>query len=170
MIRHVQPATFVETAYAVHGGPLLRKLTASTRDVAVAEDLTQEAFLRLLVEVQRGRTPDDIGAWLHRVAQNLATSRGRRVAVAKRRSGELLCRELAPSPEQAVIDAEQHRSLRVALADLPATERHAVVLAAHGYRGSEIASTIGRSDGATRTLLCRARSKLRWRLIEANAT
>jgi RNA polymerase sigma-70 factor (ECF subfamily) len=170
MTGQVQPASLIETAYAVHAGPLIRKLTASTRDPAVAEDLTQEAFVRLLIEVQRGRTPDDIGAWLHRVAQNLATSRGRRLSVATRRNGELLSRGIAPSPEQEVVAAEQHRSLRAALAELPPTERQAVVLAAHGYRGSEIASSIGRSDGATRTLLCRARSKLRWRLIGANAT
>jgi len=170
MTPSVQPANLIETAYAVHAGPLLRKLTASTRDAAVAEDLTQEAFVRLLMEVQRGRTPDDIGAWLHRVAQNLAMSRGRRLSVAMRRSGELVSRDLAPSPEQEAVAAEQHSSLRVALAELPAAERDALVLAAHGYRGSEIAASIGRSDGATRTLLCRARSKLRWRLIQSNAT
>jgi RNA polymerase sigma factor (sigma-70 family) len=157
----------VEEAYATHLGALQRRLTAMTRDQAVAEDLAQEAFVRLVVEVQAGRIPDDRGAWLHRVAQNLATSRGRRLSVAARNSDRLARPEGQPSPETVVIEAENGRALHDALDELGATDRHALLLAAHGYRGQEIARTIGRSDGATRTLLCRARSKMRRRLVTA---
>ena len=163
------PNDLVERAYAVHSGALLRRLTASTRDVPAAEDLMQEAFVRLLVEVQAGRRPDDVGAWLHRVAQNLATSRGRRLAVAVRRNGEILPPESVPSPELLAVDAERHGSLKVALSALAPTDRRVLVLAAHGYPSPEIARSIGRSAAATRTLLCRARTKLRGRLIQAGA-
>jgi RNA polymerase sigma-70 factor (ECF subfamily) len=165
-----QPDDLIETAYATHAGPLLRRLTASTHDVAAAEDLTQEAFMRLVIEVQAGRVPDHIGAWLNRVAQNLAASRGRRITVATRRSGELLTDETSDSPERLAIDAEQDGSLRSALSELALADRQVLVLAAHGYRGPEIARSIGRTDAATRTLLCRARTKLRFRLIQAGAS
>ena len=38
------------------------------------------------------------------------------------------------------------------------------MLAAHGFSGREIAATLGRSELATRSLICRARLRLRERL------
>ena len=157
----------LESAYAVHSGPLLRRLTSSTRDVAAAEDLTQEAFTRLVIEVAAGRTPNEIGAWLNRVGQNLAASRGRHIAVAGRRSGTIGLLESFPSPEVLTIEAENHATLRAAVAELGPTDQRALVLAAVGFRGAEIARSIGRTEAATRTLLCRARTRLRGRMIEA---
>jgi RNA polymerase sigma-70 factor (ECF subfamily) len=159
----------IESAYAAHAGKLLRRLTATTRDPAAAEDLTQEAFTRLVVQVRAGRAPDDIGAWLHRVSQNLAMSRGRRIAVASRRGSEIRPPGEAPSPESMAVEAERHARLRDALAELDATDRRVLILAANGYRGAEIARSIGRTAAATRTLLCRARTKIRGRMLEAGA-
>ncbi len=159
----------VEQAYATHLGPLHRRLTVVTRDPAAAEDLAHEAFVRLVVEVRAGRTPDEPGAWLYRVAQNLAASRGRRLSVAAR-NDDRVARPADPlSPEAAVIEAEDGRALHKALDELGATDRRALLLSAHGYRGQEIARTLGRSEGATRTLLCRARTKVRERLVAAGA-
>jgi RNA polymerase sigma-70 factor (ECF subfamily) len=154
----------VQLAYEVHRGPLVRRLTVLTRDADVAEDLAQEAFLRLAREVEDGRTPNDPGAWLHRVAGNLVASRGRHLSVIDRRAGELPRPDAPPSPETLVVDAELTEALREVLAQLSSDDRGALILAAQGYRGPEIAATIGRTAGATRTLLCRARSKVRDRL------
>lgn len=169
MPAHVDIERVVETAYAANAGPLLRHLTATTRDPSTAEDLTQETFVRLMIEVGAGRVPDDIGAWVHRVGHNLAMSRGRRIAVADRRHHELARPEDSPSPEAMALAAERDRSLRAAVACLGATDRQALILSANGYRGPEIARSIGRTDAATRTLLCRARTKVRARLIDAGA-
>jgi RNA polymerase sigma factor (sigma-70 family) len=155
----------VELAYGAHAASLARHLTAVTRDASVAEDLTQEAFLRLAIDVDRGRIPDNLGAWLFRVGANLATSRGRRISVAERRRFELVRSDVAPSPEALAIDADEAHAVRGALAELNQVDRQALLLAAHGYRGPEIAELIGRTEGATRTLLCRARSKLRGHLV-----
>jgi RNA polymerase sigma factor (sigma-70 family) len=169
MTTDLHPDEIIESAYATHAGPLLRRLSATTRDVAAAEDLTQEAFMRLMIEVRAGRTPNDIGAWLHRVGQNLAMSRGRRIAVANRKSGELALSGAAPSPETLALQAEDHGWLRRALAELATTDQQALILSAHGYRGWEIARSIGRTDAATRTLLCRARTKLRGLMVQVEA-
>ncbi len=169
MNTNLDPDALIECAYQVHAGPLLRRLTASTRDAAAAEDLTQEAFVRLVIEVRAGRVPDDTGAWLHRVAQNLATSRGRRIAVARRHNSELAQPDSPPSPELLTVEAETHTSLRAALSELGPADRRALILAAEGYRGPEIARSMGRTDAATRTLLCRARTKLRGLMVHAGA-
>jgi len=154
----------VEAAYELHHGPLVRRLTALTHRADVAEDLAQEAFLRLAREVEAGRAPDDPGAWLHRVAGNLVASRGRHQTVVERRAGELPRPHSPATPETLVVEAELNLALRDVLAHLSATDREALVLAAQGYHGPEIAVSIGRTAGATRTLLCRARSKVRGRL------
>src|SRR6478672_3746546 len=95
----------VEQAYETHLAPLQRRLTAVTRDPAAAEDLAQEAFVRLVVEVRAGRTPDEPGAWLYRVARNLATSRGRRLSVAARNCDRLARPADPRSPEATLIEA-----------------------------------------------------------------
>ena len=151
----------VEAAYTEHRAALVRHLTQVTRDAEVAQDLAQEAFLRLAREVEAGRTPDDTAAWLHRVGMNLATSRGRHLQVVDRRAGSLPWPAEAPSPEEAVADAELALAVAQALAQLSGTERHALTLAAYGFDGTEIAVSIDRTPGATRTLLCRARAKIR---------
>lgn len=159
----------VAAAYWAHAGALRRRLASTTHDAGAAEDLTQEAFIRLVMEVRAGRTPDNIGAWLHRVGFNLAMSRGRHLAVADRQGAELGRQADAPSPEGLMLEAERDDQLQVVLAALAPTDRQALVLAAQGYRVREIATSIGRSDGATRTMMYRARSKLKGAMIEANA-
>jgi RNA polymerase sigma-70 factor (ECF subfamily) len=157
----------VETAYAASAPTLIRRVAAMTHDSAIAEDLVQEAFVRLAVEVRAGRVPDNIGAWLHRVVANLVASRGRHAAVVDRKLGDLPRPDHEPSPELASIDAEEAIAVRRALASLGSADRQALVMAAQGYRGPEIARRLGRTQGATRTLLCRARSRLRGELEAA---
>lgn len=158
----------LERAYLDQGGPLLRYLTSLTRDGTAAEDLTQDAFERLLRELREGRVPDDIGGWLHRVGHNLAMSRGRRISVADRHRSALLVSGWAPSPETLTVAGEAQQAVGAVLENLGDVDRQALVLASHGYRGAEIARSIGRSEVATRTLLCRARAKVRAQVLAAD--
>jgi RNA polymerase sigma-70 factor (ECF subfamily) len=155
----------VERAYLDQGGPLLRYLTTLTRDPAAAEDLTQDAFERLVREVREGRFPDDIGGWLHRVGYNLAMSRGRRISVADRHRSELVVSDCSPSPETLAVAGEDQQAVGAVLKDLGVVDRQALILASHGFRAVEIARSIGRSEVATRTLLCRARAKVRAQVL-----
>jgi RNA polymerase sigma factor (sigma-70 family) len=155
----------VESAYLTHNAALQRYLTGLTRDPTAAEDLAQDAFERLTTEVRAGRVPDEIGGWLHRVGHNLAMSRGRRISVADRRRSELVVSDWAPSPESLTVASEEQRAVGDVLQGLGEIDRHALMLASHGYRGAEIARSIGRTDLATRTLLCRARAKVRARML-----
>jgi RNA polymerase sigma-70 factor (ECF subfamily) len=151
----------VGRAYEVFGPVIQGHLRALTRDPEAAADLTQEAFLRLHVVVGEGRPPDDIRAWLYTVASNLATSRGRRAQVAARHAAMLLEGDDTRSAEQLVVDRERDATLRVALASLSERDRELLLLAASGVTGPELAERLGRTQLATRTLLCRSRAKLR---------
>ncbi len=101
------------------------------------------------------------------VGANLATSRGRHVQVVTRHEAELPRPSEPPSPERLVVQAELSSAVSLLVDQLPVHERRALVLAATGVGGPEIARSIGRTPGATRTLLCRARAKLRERLLLA---
>jgi RNA polymerase sigma-70 factor (ECF subfamily) len=161
MPTQVLPDDVVCAAYARHAEALSRWLTAFTRQPALAEDLTQEAFVRLLLEVRSGRTPDDIGAWLHRVGRNLAVSRARRVAVANRHRDDVSMPRPPVCPETLAIAAEAEAVVSRAVAGLREDDRQAMIMAAYGYRSTEIGQSLGRTQGAVRTMLCRARARIR---------
>jgi RNA polymerase sigma-70 factor, ECF subfamily len=145
---------------------------AVSRNPGAAEDLVQETFLRLLREHRRGNPPADPRAWTFRVCTNLVRSRFRRRVVADRHQATLVATaagsETAESPESSVLRLEDHRELRTALAKLPDDVRCALMLSAEGFSGREIARTLGKSEGATRTLLWRGRLELR-RLLSEDA-
>jgi RNA polymerase sigma-70 factor (ECF subfamily) len=141
-------------------------LRGATRDPETAEDLTQETFMRLLREVRAGRTPENVRAWLYAVAANLVTSRGRRLVVAERFKSILADRGVGEDPAHDLVRAERRALVQRGLGRLPVDDRTALLLSAHGFSGREIAHILGRTEGATRSLLTRARIRLRERLAE----
>jgi RNA polymerase sigma-70 factor (ECF subfamily) len=159
----------VGEAWRAHHDELFGFLVRSTRDDGAAEDLLQDAFVRLTREARAGRMPALVRPWLFRVAGNLAISRARRGSTAVRWLQAQLARESATheSPEAGVVRRERSDTVATALATLPADARVALLLAADGFSGVEIAAAIGRSDAATRTLMCRARLRLRSELAAA---
>jgi RNA polymerase sigma-70 factor (ECF subfamily) len=152
--------------YLHYRGEILAFLVPMTRDPEVAEDLLQETFIRLIREARAGRMPDNVRAWLYRVAANLAISRGRRVATWLRIVPRLVDRDEPSRPEAELLQHERDAELHAALARLRPEGRAALLLAAEGFNGHEIAAAIGRSESAMRTLLYRSRIELR-RLAEA---
>jgi RNA polymerase sigma-70 factor (ECF subfamily) len=160
------PDRVVVDAFEAYGPEIHRHLRSLVRNDADAEDLGQETFLRLHTEVRGGRAPQDPRAWLHRVAANLAMSRGRHLQVEARTAPRLREREEGSGAEDQVIRRDEHRHLSAALATLSETDREVLLLAAAGYGSAEIAERLGRTPLATRTLLCRARARLRLRLQE----
>lgn len=165
-------ANVVTVAFQAHRDELFTFLARTTRDDAEAEDLVQEAYLRLTREVLGGRPPEQVRAWLYRVASNLAMSRFRRRSVVGRFLSRFRVGEMggdASSPEASVLRSERTAAMERALQTLPEETRVALVLAGEGFSGREVAASIGRSEAATRTLICRARMKLRAQLEQEEA-
>ncbi len=157
---------FVVSAYEAYHAEVFAFLARATRDISVAEDLLQDSYLRLTSEAREGRAPLQVRAWLYRVASNLVISRARRQTTALRwfgRYGRQQQALTAPSPEAGVISREGAAEMERVLEGLSADARLALLLSGEGFAGEEIAETIGRSAAATRTLLCRARARVRVR-------
>ena len=154
----------IGVVFEEHYPRLERHLTRILRDPDEARDLASEAFVRLSREVAMGRPPGNPPAWLHRVGANLARSRGRHLTVVGRRQGDVPRTTDPVSPESVAMLSETCRDVARLLSELSTCERAAVSLAASGYSPRDIAVTLGRTPGATRALLCRARAKLRHRM------
>lgn len=152
-------------AYDACHNELYAYLVDATRDAATAEDLLQESFLRLLREARAGRMPEMARPWLYRVATNLVVSRGRRLVSARHWFERIGIGErraaIAESPEGDLLRNEAADDLDRALAAAGPHARAALLLSAEGFSGREIAAAIGRSEAATRTLICRARVRVR---------
>lgn len=149
------------TLYEAHRAELFAFLLRMTRDREAAEDLLQETFVRLIRQTRGGRPPQDVRPWLYRVAANAAISRSRHGAVWSRLLPRLVDRREPVRPESELLRVERDAELHTALAELAPDGRAALLLAAQGFDGHEIAASIGRTEGATRTLLCRSRVRLR---------
>jgi RNA polymerase sigma-70 factor, ECF subfamily len=160
----------IRDAYAMHERELFTFALRATRDREIAADLVQDAYLRLVSELRAGRRPERIRPWLYRVLTNLIVSRSRRRLVVDRWFHSLRPSDrTSPSPEGAAIADETRKDLELAIGQLAPDARVALLLAASGFSGPEIAEQLGRTQLATRTLLCRARLHVRKELERESA-
>ena len=157
---HEADAVF-EAVYASHRETLQRQMTALTRDPDAAEEVSQEAFARLLVELRAGRRPDNIGAWLYRVGRNLVVSHARHRQVVERQERGMVAAAPSRPAEAVVIGREEVWSLQEAWGRLEEADRQVLLMAVHGATGNEIARRLRTSSCAARARLCRARQRLR---------
>jgi RNA polymerase sigma-70 factor, ECF subfamily len=160
---------YIEAVYDAHEARIYGLALSMTRDPDSAADVVQDAFIRLTNEARDGRYPDNPGAWLYRTASNLAVSRARRIAVARRFAPRLLRGDSPATPEGLTLERERSQVMRDVLATLPVTQRTALVLSAQGMRGEEIAAHLGMNHAALRTMLTRARRRLRQGLVDRGA-
>lgn len=142
-------------------------------DAAEAEDLAQEALLRLWRDAQRWQAGGSgSGAWLTRVIVNLCLDRLRR----RRFSSDDEVPERADDTPLApeAIDAERRRAATIAaIAALPDRQRAAIVLTYYEDMSNQMAAeAMEMNIKAFESLLLRARGALRTalcELIEASA-
>jgi RNA polymerase sigma-70 factor (ECF subfamily) len=129
----------------------------------VADDVTQEAFLRAWRSLDRFELGRPFGPWVCRIAANLAVNhvrspRAREEALPDAHA-ETSSRE--PGPLGALLDAEGNRVLQAALAELPKEQRAVLVLrAVEELSYAEIAEALGISAGTVMSRLFRARERL----------
>lgn len=129
-------------------------------DQAEAEDMAQEAFIRVLNAAPGYQPTAQFTTYLYQIVSRLCLDHMRR----KRPTvGEELPDQHDPSPFQidGMIEQERNRAIRQALDALPQEQRMAMVLRCYeglGYR--EIAAAMKRTEKAVDRLLARARSRL----------
>jgi len=132
-------------------------------DAAEAEDVAQEAMLRLWRVAPDWRAGEaQVTTWLYRVVANLCTDRLRR----RPRSGVALDdvaepEDPAPSAEAQLQNASRFAALRDAIAALPERQRLALTLRHfEGASNPEIAAQLDISIEAVESLTARAKRAL----------
>jgi len=141
----------------LHAG-LLRYLSSLVRNSAEAEDLLQEAFLRLFRELHSGADIRDPRAWLFSVGHRLALDSFRQREPEAAAAAEIS--DLRPDPETAVLVSERDRWLANAVSALSPQQRQCLSLRAEGLRYREIASLLGVQISTVRTMIVRAVTRL----------
>ncbi|MCW5704522.1 MAG: sigma-70 family RNA polymerase sigma factor [Bradyrhizobium sp.] len=136
--------------YIEHRGALVNYATTITGERARAEDVVQEAFLRVR-SAARAQQLDDPVAYFYRVVRNLALDLRRRLTFERvhvfghpEPSGQPL--DLEFSAEEAAIARERLRNVMEALHELP--ERTRIALEMHRFGGctlKQIAEHLGLS-------------------------
>ncbi len=133
-----------------------------------ATDLTQEAFLRLWKQWEKGDKILNPRAWLMRVSRNLAEDHGKS---AFRRNGTHPpqtmngVRSKDPLPIESLERAETFAQVRAVLAELNEADREVLTLRyALDYNATEIAEVLAINTTAVHMRLSRARQRLADRL------
>jgi RNA polymerase sigma-70 factor, ECF subfamily len=151
----------VEAAWRSHRAYLVNLAYQMLGDVGAAEDVAQEAFLRL----SRAPQVDDVRAWLTVVAGRLCLDQLRSARVRHEQPDESWALDVLPSREadpadHITLDDEVHTALLEVLRRLSPGERVAFVLHdVFQMPFEEIAETVGRPVGTCRQLARRARAK-----------
>ena len=151
----------VAQLYGVMRTPVCGYVDSILRDSAAAEDVTQEAFLRLYRHVRGGQTVRDVRAWLFRVAHNLAHDRlrGRTDLPLDDAVAERFATPEA-NAEQQMLDGERLHGIAAAVESLSPRERSCLQLRSEGLVYREIARLLGIRTSSVVTFLSRAIRKI----------
>ena len=138
-------------------------LLGSTAD---AEDAVQEAFLKAYRRASGFRGGSSVSTWLHRILVNTCYDRMRRE---RRRPESALPAEIA-LPPAAGTDHPLRLAIEVALRRLDPRERTAFLLCeVEGFSHREAGEILDVNENTSRTLLFRAKRRLRQELAASGA-
>ncbi len=152
----LRPGDF-EAFVATHESMLYRTALAVMGNVSDAEDAVQEAFLRAYEKAPKFESKEHEKAWLIKVTVNFCNSRLR--APWRKRTASLLDSYPAAEPEQ--------REVLEQVMALPPKYRSVLHLYYYeGYSVKDIAGLTGQKENTVRSLLTRARQKLKSGLKE----
>jgi len=134
-----------------------------------AQDVAQDAFLRVIASRKNWRATARFRSWMHRIVVNLCLKRQKRLLRQETISLEELSEDLDELPPELLstgedLAKEAAEVLQDALSHLPQRQRQVLELRLQGYSISQIARLLGCSRGAVDALLHRARKSLRKRL------
>lgn len=163
-LRRLDPRAF-DLAFVVFSPRLNGWLIRMGASRTVAEELVQEAFLRLARHAPRLKDDTRVGAWLYTVTRNLWVSHRRWCWLDGTRLMELAEQAFTPrppSPAEASAASEMERRIHVAISALPEAQREVLLLvSAEGLEPQEAAEVLGIAPEAARQRLARARKTLR---------
>jgi RNA polymerase sigma factor (sigma-70 family) len=157
-----------------HSDRVFRLAYRLTGNLADAEDLTQEVFVRAFRSLHSFE-PGSVSGWLHRITTNLFLDQARRRqkirfdSLSEERAARLETK--IGVPEDQVLQIEFDDDVEQALAQLPPEFRVAVVLCdVEGLSYEEIGEVLGTKLGTVRSRIHRGRAMLREHLAHRAPT
>lgn len=161
----VDPDALVADLFAAEGRSLVRLARMFCDDQAAAEDLVQEAFIRLHRSAGSIRDLDRAPAFLRSIVINLARDHNRRGLMSLRHRATTHRPDVHPGFEEEAVGSAADREVLAAVRLLPDRQRSCVVLRYYlQYSESETAVTLGISKNSVKTHCRRALATLETRL------
>ncbi|QWT21810.1 RNA polymerase sigma factor [Bacillus sp. NP157] len=122
-----------KTLYARHKGPLYRFLLKTVKDRAVADELFQETWARVVAARARYRPEARFSTWLLQIAHNLAIDgfRKQKPQAGSEEADAVFAQHAAPEreqPDHALSEFELRRRMQQAIDSLPDDQRATFVL------------------------------------------
>jgi len=159
----VSPLSFDE-AFTLHHRAVFRTARAIVRDSALAEDVTQEVFLRLYRNLDSTPGEDLLRAWLLRVTLNVArnTIRGSTRSMVRDNEYHKSSVEYGGFVEAPEEDYERRMAIeeaRRALAKIKEPMRSCLLLKQQGLSYREIATTLSLKETNVGSLVARGRKE-----------
>jgi RNA polymerase sigma-70 factor, ECF subfamily len=147
--------------YDANADRIFRLAHRMTGDAILAEDLTQDVFVRAFDRLRQFRGQSRVGTWLYQLGVSVILN-----ALRKRRTRESREVPLDATSDAAAaasdLEPDDRDRVRRAVRQLPQDLRIVVLMYdVEGYPHDEIAEVLGISPGASRTRLSRARERLR---------
>lgn len=151
----------MERAYTAHAPSVLRLAYTLTRDRSDAEDVLQEAFVRVFRRRRSLREDEELAAYLHRTVVNLVRNEWRRRNRSRHFEREMTARVPTAHPPHE----PGHDAVWDLVVALPVRQRAAVFFHyAEDLSDDQVAMRLGCSPAAARSLLHRAMTTLRDRV------
>ena len=164
----------LNTAYRSHGGAVYGLARRLLRNESLAEDVTQEVFVRLWTRAQRfDAARGNLRSFLLRDAHGRAVDllRSEEARRAREERDGVRSSAAAPGPEQEVWSAVQSETVQAALSALPERERDAVVLAYYsGLSYKQVAEQLGEPEGTVKSRIRSGLKRLQGPLTSAGLT
>ena len=158
----------LEELYLLHFDRIYGYLRVSVGNRHDAEDLTTQTFLRMLESIGHFRWQSaPFSAWLFRIAHNLAVDHFRtRHRVQVEDEVPEPSREEESSAEEQALDEIAELGMLGLIEQLPAEQRQMLTLKfVFGFRNSEAAGILGKTEGAVKSLQHRALESLERQLV-----
>lgn len=166
-------ASFEALIHRYHG-PLFAYLQRQLHDIGKAEDFVQETFLRLIRQLKDKTPPENVQAWLYRVALNLCRDYWKSAPYGNEQYS------FAEAPEQidrrpSVVELaerqETRREILATLRELPEVQKDIITLRFYqDLKLQDIAAVLSLPLGSVKTHLYKGLRKLKARLASDNAS
>jgi len=162
--KNAQPLGFDE-AFTLHHRAVFRTARAMVRDSALAEDVTQEVFLKLYNHIDSAPNEELLRAWLLRVTMNVARNTLRGQSRATAREDEYAKRAegagwfTVEAPEEEYERRAEIEEARRALDKIKEPMRSALLLKQQGLSYKEIATALSVNEGNVGSLVARGRKE-----------